>query len=39
MISKNIAGAEKIRDDFNAGFIMIQANGTYDKILQEFEQL
>ncbi|WP_438463134.1 substrate-binding periplasmic protein [Marinomonas sp. PE14-40] len=39
MISKNIENAEKIRDDFNAGFIMIQANGTYEKILKQFEQL
>ena len=39
MISKNIKDAEKIRDDFNAGFIMIQANGTYEKILKKFEQL
>jgi len=39
MISKNISNSEKIRDDFNAGFIMIQANGTYEKILNKFEQL
>lgn len=39
MISKNIADSEKIRDDFNAGFITIQANGTYQKILEKFEQL
>lgn len=39
MISKNIPEAEKIRDDFNAGFIMIQTNGTYEKILKQFEQL
>lgn len=39
MISKNIENAEKIRDDFNTGFIMIQANGTYQKILKKFEQL
>ena len=39
MISKEIANSEKVRDDFNAGFIMIQANGTYEKILKQFEQL
>jgi len=39
MVSKNINNSEKIRDDFNAGFIMIQTNGTYEKILKQFEQL
>ena len=39
MVSKSIKNGEKIRDDFNAGFIMIQANGTYEKILKQFEQL
>ena len=39
MISKKIANAEKIRDDFNAGFIKIQTNGTYDAVLKQFNQL
>ena len=38
MISKEIANSEKIRDDFNAGFIKIQSNGTYDKVLKQFKQ-
>jgi len=39
MISKEIANSEKIRDDFNTGFVMIQSNGTYEKILKQFNQL
>ena len=39
MISKEIVNSEKIRDDFNTGFVMIQSNGTYDKILKQFNQL
>lgn len=39
MVSKNITDGKKLRDDFNAGFIMIQTNGTYEKILKQFEQL
>jgi len=38
LVSKNIPDAEKLRDAFNAGFIQIQVNGTYDKILARFNQ-
>lgn len=39
MISKNIPNATQIRDAFNAGFVQIQANGTYEAILKEFNQI
>ncbi|EAQ67768.1 amino acid ABC transporter, periplasmic amino acid-binding protein, putative [Marinomonas sp. MED121] len=38
MVSKNIPNGEKIRDDFNAGFIQIQSQGIYQEILEEFNQ-
>lgn len=38
LVSKNIPDAVKLRDAFNAGFIQIQVNGTYDKILARFNQ-
>lgn len=39
MISKNIPNATQLRDAFNAGFVTIQTNGTYDKILKDFNQM
>lgn len=38
LFSKKIPDAIKFRDAFNAGFIKIQVNGTYDKILARFNQ-
>lgn len=38
LVSKKIPDAVKLRDAFNAGFIKIQMNGTYDKILARFNQ-
>ena len=38
LVSRKIPDAVKLRDAFNAGFIKIQANGTYDKILMRFNQ-
>jgi polar amino acid transport system substrate-binding protein len=39
MISKKITNATQLRDAFNAGFVEIQTNGTYDKILKSFNQM
>lgn len=39
MISKSVPNALAIRDAFNAGFVEIQRNGTYEKILKDFNQL
>jgi polar amino acid transport system substrate-binding protein len=39
LISKNIPNAIELRDAFNAGFIQIQANGTYETILKDFNQI
>lgn len=39
LVSKNIPNAIELRDAFNAGFIQIQANGTYENILKEFNQI
>ncbi len=39
MISKNIPNATQLRDAFNAGFVSIQADGTYEKILKDFNQM
>lgn len=39
LISKNIPNGIELRDAFNAGFIQIQANGTYETILKDFNQL
>jgi polar amino acid transport system substrate-binding protein len=39
LVSKNIPNAIELRDAFNAGFIQIQANGTYESILKRFNQL
>lgn len=38
LVSREIPDAVKLRDAFNAGFIQIQVNGTYDKILARFNQ-
>ncbi|EAQ67767.1 amino acid ABC transporter, periplasmic amino acid-binding protein, putative [Marinomonas sp. MED121] len=38
LVSKNIPGAIELRDAFNKGFVQIQVNGTYDKILSRFNQ-
>jgi len=39
MISKSIPNAIEIRDAFNKGFVQIQANGTYETILKDFNQM
>lgn len=39
MISKSIPNATQLRDAFNAGFVEIQMNGTYEKILNDFNQM
>lgn len=39
LVSKNIPNSIALRDAFNAGFIQIQANGTYESILKRFNQL
>ena len=38
IISKEIPNAEEIKDAFNAGLIKIQMDGTYDKILADYNQ-